>query len=89
MALDRAAGQQSARTTLTRTWDRLASTDEWSAWLAEHVPDNLFVVANFEDRDQPKSLVRQGKRRPSLSYYVPYRDLLAADEARTVGVLRG
>ena len=73
-----------ARSTVDRTWDWLASTDEWSAWLREHVPDDLFALVNFEDRDKARTLVRHGKRGPSLTYYVPYRDLVAAYEAHTL-----
>ncbi|HYF71669.1 MAG TPA: hypothetical protein VD864_02550 [Nocardioides sp.] len=46
------------------TWDRLASTDEWSAWLQEHVPDDLFALVNVEDREKARTLVRPSGRLP-------------------------
>lgn len=73
-----------ARSSVKRTWDWLASTEEWSAWLREYVPDDLFALVNFEDRDKARTLVRHGKKGPSLTGYVPYRDLVAAYEAHTL-----
>lgn len=74
-----------AQWTINRTWTWLRATPQWEAWLADNVPPELFVSVNFEDRDQPRSLVRMKiAGRPTLTYYAPYRDVKAAAEARNL-----
>jgi hypothetical protein len=74
-----------AQWTINRTWTWLRATSQWQEWLSAHVPPELFVSVNFEDREAPKSLIRtKTASRPTLTYYAPYRDVQAAVEARNL-----
>ena len=64
-----------------RTWQSLATSPDWSTWLAENVDfDSMESFIYFEDRRDSRLAVRGNK----LSYYIPMVHVQAAYEMKTL-----